>query len=205
MVAAERQRNRRAVLDPETLGGRPDERLLDQQLESPQARMIGHEREFERAGGNLRGELRRTLAGDRHLDQRMAAGEPAENLGEERFGVVVRDAEPHRAAQALARQGGHGAGLDLDDPAGEVDQAFALGGEPHAAALFDEQGAAELLLEPADMHRHGRLGLVDALGRLGERARIHDGEERAQLVGVEHGDPSDFMIDNFTNIRWTDQ
>ena len=68
-----------------------------------------------------------------------------------------------------------------------VDQALALGGEPRAAPLLDEQGAAELLLEPADMHRDGRLGLVHALGRLGERAGIDDGEERAQLVGVEHG------------------
>ena len=121
------------------------------------------------------------------------------------LGVVVRDAEPDRAAQALARQSRHGAGLGLDDPAGEIDQALALGGQPRAAALFDEQGAAELLLEPADMHRHGGLGLVDALCGLGERARIDDGEERAQLVGVEHGNSSDSLIDNFNNIRWTDQ
>ena len=103
------------------------------------------------------------------------------------FGVVVWNAEPSRAPQALARQRGERARFDLDDAAGEFDQLLALFRQPRAASLLDEQGAAQLLLEPADMHRDGRLGLVHPLGRLGERAGIDDGEEGAKLVGVEHG------------------
>ena len=101
----------------------------------------------------------------------MLATEAAEDVGEIGLRIVVGNAEPHRAAQALARQGGDGAGFDLHDAAGEVDQALALGRQPRAPALLDEQGAAELLLEPAHVHRHGRLGLVNPLGGLGEGAR----------------------------------
>ena len=58
--------------------------------------------------------------------------------------------------------------------------------QPRAAALLDEQRAAELLFKAANVHRNRRLGLVDPLGRAGERAEIDDGEEGAELVGVEH-------------------
>ena len=109
----------------------------------------------------------------------MAPVEPGENLGEERFGVVVRNAKPDGAPQALPRQCGDRARLDLDDAPREVDQALAFSGEFRAATLLDEQGAAELLLETADMHRDGGLGLVHAVGGFGERAAIDDGEERA--------------------------
>ena len=205
MCAAERKRNGPAVLNPEALRGDPDERLLPQELETVQARVVGQERQLQRAGGDLLGEFGRALADHRHLDQRMAAIEAREDLGEERFRVVVRDAEPDGASQPLSRQRCDGAGLDLDYAAGEVDQALSLGGQPRPAPLLDEQGAAKLLLEPADMHRNRRLGLVHPLGRLGERAGVDDGEERTQLVGVEHVDPSEIVIDHYINIRWTDQ
>ncbi len=117
----------------------------------------------------------------------MAPIEPGENLGEERFGVVVRNAESDCAPQAPAGERGDRARLDLDDSPRIVDQAFAFRGELRAAPVLDEQGATELLLEPADMHGDGGLRLVDPLRRLGERAAIDDGEEGAQLIGVEHG------------------
>ena len=117
----------------------------------------------------------------------MAAIEAGENFGQEGFGVVVRNAEPRGAPQALARQRRDRARLDLDDAAGEFDQPLALFGQPRAAPVLDEQSAAQLLLEPADMHRDGRLRLVHPFRRLGERAGIDDGEEGAKLVGVEHG------------------
>jgi hypothetical protein len=74
-----------------------------------------------------------------------------------------------------------------------------------AASLFDEQGAAQLLLQPADVHRDRGLRLVDAFRGARERAGVDDGEEGAQLVGVEHGDQSRSFMKNSTNIRWTDQ
>ena len=166
-------------LDPEPLRGGPHQRLLAQEFEVVQPVMVRHQREFERAGRDLRREVLRGFAGGRHLDQRVAAVEPGENLGKERFGVVVWNAEPDGAPQALSRQRCDRARLDLDDAPREVDQALAFSGEFRAATLLDEQGAAELLLETADMHRDGGLRLVHALGGLGERAAIDDGEKRA--------------------------
>ena len=170
-----------------------------------QARVTGHQRELERAGRNLRREFGRAFAGHRHLDQGVAPIEPGENFGEERFGVVVRDTESRGAPEAPAGERGDRARLDLDDLPRIVDQAFALGGELRTAPVFDEQGATELLLEPADMHGDGGLRLVDPLRRLGERAAIDDGEEGTKLVGVEHGNLSEISISYSTNIRWTDQ
>ena len=128
-----------------------------------------------------------------------------ENVGQKRLGVIVGNAQPHRALEALARKRRHRPGLDLDHAAREFDQPLALARQPRRAALFDEQRAAELLLEPANMHGDRRLGLVDPLAGAGERAGVDDGEKGAQLVGVEHGNRSDFVIDYSTNIRWTDQ
>ena len=117
----------------------------------------------------------------------MTAIEAGENVRQEGFGVVVRNAEPGRAPEALARQRRDRARLDLDHAPREIDQPLAFLGQPRAAPVLDEQSAAQLLLEPADMHRDGRLGLVHPLRRLGERAGIDDGEKGAKLVGVEHG------------------
>ena len=167
--------------------GRPDQRLFAQELEAVQAGMVRHQRKLERACRNLRGELLRGFAGRRHLDQRVAPVEPGKNLGKEGFGVVVGNAEPDGSPQALSRQRGHRARFDLDNTPREVDQPLALRRQSGASTLLDEQRAAELILETADMHRDGGLRLVHALRGLGERAGIDDGEEGAQLIGVEHG------------------
>ena len=109
--------------------------------------MVGDQRQIERACGDLRGKVRRRLANDRDLDQRMTAIEARQDVGQERFGVVVWNAEPSGAPQALARQRGERARFDLDDAAGEFDQLLALFRQPRAASLLDEQGAAQLLLQ----------------------------------------------------------
>src|SRR5271165_1238132 len=135
----------------------------------------------------------------------MAPIEPGENLGQERLGVIVRNSEPGRASEAFARQRRQRPGLDLDDAPREFNQSLALGGEPRPAPVLDEQGAAQLLLQSADVHRNGRLSLMHTLRCLGERAHIDDGEERTKLVGVEHGNLSGIAMSYSTNIRWTDQ
>ncbi len=94
-----------------------------------QTLVVGHQRDFDRAGVNLRGELDRILADDRDLDQRVAAVEEGENFGQERLGVVVGNAEPHRALQAFARKRRHRPGLDLHHAPREFDQALALAGQ----------------------------------------------------------------------------
>ena len=189
----------------EAFGGDPDERLLADQFETLQTLVIRHQGDIDRAGVNLRAEFDRIFAIDRDLDQRVAAVERRENVGQKGLGVIVGNAQPHRAPEAFARKRGHRPGLDLHHATREFDQALALVRQLRRAALFDEQRAAELLLEPADMHGNSRLGLVDALAGAGERAGVDDGEKGAQLVGVEHGNRSDFVMDYSTNIRWTDQ
>jgi uncharacterized protein YjiS (DUF1127 family) len=49
-----------------------------------------------------------------------------------------------------------------------------------------------------------RQGLA-AVVRPESRQGIEDGDERSRLVGADHGDPSLFVMDYLTNIRWTDQ
>ncbi len=83
--------------------------------------MIGDQRQFDRLGLDLGGELGRILADDRDFDQRVAAVEQRQDVGEERLGVVVRNAEPDRAVEALARNRRHRPGLDLDHPPREFD------------------------------------------------------------------------------------
>ena len=73
----------------------------------------------------------------------MAPIEPGENLGEERFGVIIRNPEPDRAPEALAGQRRHRPGLDLDDAPREFDQPLALGGQPRPAPVLDEQRTAD--------------------------------------------------------------
>ena len=118
----------------------------------------------------------------------MTLAKARQNLGEEEFGIIVGYAEPDAAAQSLARQRGERARLDLHHAPGEIDQLLAFFREAGAAPLFDEKRAAELLFEPAHMHRHRRLRLVHAFGGAGEGAGVDDGEEGAELVGVEHDD-----------------
>jgi hypothetical protein len=79
------------------------------------------------------------------------------------------------------------AGLLPQDAPGVVDELLAFDRQPRAAALLDEQRATELLLEPSHVHRDGRLRLVHALGGASEGALVHNGEEGAKLVCVEHG------------------
>jgi hypothetical protein len=54
--------------------------------------------------------------------------------------------------------------------------------------MFHEKHAAKLLFEATDMHGNRRLRLVHAFGGAGERAGIDNGEEGAELVGIEHDD-----------------
>ena len=82
----------------------------------------------------------------------MTAVEAGKDVGEERLGIVVRDPQPRRAPQTLARQCGDRPGFDLHDAAGEFDQPLALVRQPRAPSLLNEQSAAQLLLQAADVH-----------------------------------------------------
>jgi len=75
---------------------------------------------------------------------------------------------------------------------------------PRAAPLLDEQRPVEPLLEAPHVHGDGALGLVHPVGGAREAAGVHDGQEGAELVGVEH-DRCRFAMDRMRNIRWTYQ
>ena len=100
--------------------------------------MVGDQREIERACGDLRSKVGGRLANDGDLDERVTAVEARQDVGQEGFRVIVRNAEPSCAPQALARQRGERARLDLDNAAGELDQLFPLVSQPGAAALLHE-------------------------------------------------------------------
>ena len=79
VATAERQRDRRALVRLEALGGDPDQRLFADEFEALQVLVVRHQRDFDRAGVNQRAEFDRILADDGNLDQRMAAVEDGEN------------------------------------------------------------------------------------------------------------------------------
>jgi hypothetical protein len=59
--------------------------------------------------------------------------------------------------------------------------------------VADEQAAAGILLQPADVLTDGGLLQVEAAGSFGEAAGLHDAEEALQVGWVEHC-LSDFTI-----------
>ena len=68
---------------------------------------------------------------------------------------------------------------------------FAMPGQRHAPPIARQQRMAKPLLEPLDLHRHGRLRLVHPPRRFGKTAAIGDGAKALQLVEIEgsgHGD-----------------
>jgi hypothetical protein len=73
--------------------------------------------------------------------------------------------------------------VDLGEHALRVAEDHApLGGELDASARAPEHLDAELLLEPPDLLRDRRLRQVELLTRLGQRAMLGDGDDRAQMT-----------------------
>ena len=112
--------------------------------------------------------------------------EARQDLRQEGLGVIVRHAEADAAGQPLVGDGRQGRCLDLQHAPRVVDQLLALRRQPHAAPMLGEELAVELLLEAAHVHRHGRLGLVHALGGAPEAAGVDDGDKGAKLIRIKH-------------------
>ena len=118
----------------------------------------------------------------------MALAELGEHLGE-----VVRTGRVHAADPDLAA---HEPGqllqlavqaVDLaQDALGVAEDHLALGRDLDRAAGAPEDLDAELLLEPPDLLRDGRLREVQLLGGLGEGAVARHGGDRAQVSEL-HG------------------
>jgi hypothetical protein len=79
--------------------------------------------------------------------------------------------------------------VDLGEHAlGVAEDHAALGGELDAAARAPEHLDAQLGLEPPDLLRDRRLGEVQLLGRLRERAVAGDGGDGAQVTELHASD-----------------
>src|SRR4051812_13782848 len=116
----------------------------------------------------------------------MTTHEPRYDIRQETVRVIVGDAEANPTRQRPSRYAGQRRGFDLKNLAGIFNKLLPLFGQLDASPLSNEQGPAELLLEPPDMHRDGGLRFVHAFGGPRETSGVHDGYEASELVGVEH-------------------
>jgi hypothetical protein len=90
----------------------------------------------------------------------------------------------------LAEQGPHGPlGRPQlpDDGFGVGEQAFADGGERHAARVAVQQAGADVAFELGQLLRNGGRGEGKPLRRTGDGPGVRDFGEQGQAVGVEHG------------------
>ena len=129
---------------------------------------MGDDGEVEVAVLDALEEVRGRLAGDGDLGARVRAREAGEDLGQIALGVVVRQAEADAAGEVGLVEGGDAFRVQSHDAPGVVEEALAVFGEARGAPVALEHGPAEALLEALHLHRHGALGLVHDVGRLGE-------------------------------------
>ncbi len=80
----------------------------------------------------------------------------------------------------------------LGHGAGRIEQELALLGQDQAAGVAVEERGRERLLQPADLPADGGLRQAQRLAGMGERARVRDRVEDAQLVPVHDADPVRF-------------
>ena len=165
--------------------GHPQQPLAPEGFRGALGFAIGDDGEIDFVGVDALEQVDRRLADHGQLDARIGAREARHDLGQIAVGVIVRHAEPHAAGQFGVGEGGDGLDVELDDAAGVIEQARAVLGELGGAAVAREDRPLQPLLQPLHLHRHGGLGLVHHLGRLGEAAGLGDGDEGAQLVDVE--------------------
>ena len=116
-------------------------------------------------------------------------------VGDDRV-EVVQAGRPHAAeAQVAAQQAGHLVELvaqpvDLvEHPARVVEDERPLGRQLDAAAGPREERDAELGLEPAELLRDGRLGEVQLLAGLRERAVARDRDDRPEVSKLHADKP----------------
>jgi hypothetical protein len=183
VVAQLGERHRIARGQRVAAGQRDEERIVEQVLDGQALhRHLAREaaqlaqRDVELAALEHRQRLGRVEQEQLDLDRRALLAEQRHGLGHDRAG---RRGE-RRHAQPPARLGGELAQLVLgrlelgEDALGVAHQHMARGGEPDPARGAVDERDARLALEPRDLLRHGRLGVVERLG--GRRERSAEGD-----------------------------
>ncbi len=82
-------------------------------------------------------------------------------------------------------EGGQRLAVEPDHAAGVAEQPLAVVGQPVGAPVLLEELLADALLQPAHLHRNGRLRAVHLVGGTGEAAGIGNGHECLELVQIE--------------------
>ncbi len=146
---------------------------------------MGDKGDIQLAARHLFRKADRGLADDIKLDIRMRLGKSADDFRHIAVGIIVRRADPERALEPVVVEGRDRLIVQPDDSSRVVEQLFALSGQPVAAAILGKQLFADPFLQPAHLHRNGRLRLEDTIRSLGKTAAIDDGDECMQLVDIE--------------------
>ena len=146
---------------------------------------MGDEGDIQFAAPHLFRQVDGRFADDVKLDVRMRLGETTDDLRHVAVGIIVGRADPERAFQPVIVEGGDRLVVQADDPAGVIQQFFALRRHADAAAVLGEELLADTLLQSAHLHRYGGLRLEHPVGRPGEAAGIDDGDEGLQLIDIE--------------------
>ena len=108
-----------------------------------------------------------------------------QRAGQKGFRQVLNGSETNLAGHGAAAHGGQGRVVHLQNPPGIAQQGLPRLGQFHNPALAAEQGRARTVFQPPDLKADRRLGAVDALGGGAEAARVGDGDEGAQQIGIK--------------------
>ena len=152
------------------------------------AREREEQRQVELTGPQSRGDPVRLTLGERQLHVRVSAAEGGDRLGHQRRTGAGEDRDP----QAAAVQAQHGmevllGRLDLgEDEIGVGEQALARRRGARPAAISHHQRGSELLLQACDGLGHGRLGVLQRVGRSGEGALFDDFLQDAKAGEIQH-------------------
>ena len=161
------------------------------------------DRDLDLAGAQQLERVERMRVGQADLQPGMPGRQRRQRRRHERSVRRGEGGEAH-AAGVQSDVGGElrAGGIDAaDDLGGAVGQQLPGRGEPDPAADPLQQLRAGLGLEPGEVMRDRRLGVVQLLRRRGDRSMARDGVDDAQPVDVQHA--STLSMSQHESWHWT--
>lgn len=189
-VAGLEQRDGQGVAGPGHVLGRggPDETLTPQDGEGL-LRFAGDEGEVELAGVEKAEERGGGVEGEFDLGQRVVLPEAGEGRGEEVGGVILGHSKADHARGLGPVEAGGGLVRQAEQAAGVEEEVLRGGVGAEVAPLALEEGAADVFLQPLDLHADGGLAAPDPGGGKLDAAAVDQRDEAAEEGEVEglHG------------------